>query len=99
MGLPGGSDSKESACNAGALGLIPGSGTSPREGNGYPLPVFLPGEFHGQKSLAGCSLWGGKELDMTEQPTYTHITPKQQICTNILTHIFIHFYNTHLFIE
>ena len=33
----GGSDSKESTCNAGDLGLIPGSGTSPGEGNGYPL--------------------------------------------------------------
>ena len=35
---PGGSDSKESACSAGHLGLIPGSGTSPGEGNGNPLP-------------------------------------------------------------
>ena len=32
-----GSDGKESACNAGDLGLIPGSGRSPGEGNGYPL--------------------------------------------------------------
>ena len=37
LGFPGGSDSKESACNAGDLGLIPGSGRSPGEGNGYPL--------------------------------------------------------------
>ena len=66
MGLPGGSDSKEFACNTGAQGLIPGSGRSPREGNGYPLPVFLPGEFPRQKSLRGCSSWGCKELDMTE---------------------------------
>ena len=36
-GLPGGSDSKESACSAGNLGLIPGSGRSPGEGNGYLL--------------------------------------------------------------
>ena len=34
---PGGSDSKESACNAGDLGLIPGSGRSPGEGKGNPL--------------------------------------------------------------
>ena len=33
----GGSDDKESAYNAGDLGLIPGSGRSPGEGNGYPL--------------------------------------------------------------
>ena len=37
MGFPGGSDGKESACNAGDLGSIPGSGISPEEGNGYPL--------------------------------------------------------------
>ena len=35
--FPGGSDGKESACNAGDLGSIPGSGKSPGEGNGYPL--------------------------------------------------------------
>ena len=35
--LPGGSDSKKSACSAGDLGLIPGLRRSPREGNGYPL--------------------------------------------------------------
>ncbi|CAI9157067.1 unnamed protein product [Rangifer tarandus platyrhynchus] len=36
-GLPGGSDSKASACNAGDLGLIPGLGRSPGKGNGNPL--------------------------------------------------------------
>ena len=30
------------------------------------LPIFLPGEFHGQKNLAGYSPWGCKELGMTE---------------------------------
>jgi len=34
---PGGSDGKESACNAGDPGLIPGLGRSPGEGKGYPL--------------------------------------------------------------
>ena len=37
MGFPGGSDGKESACNAGDPGSIPGSGRSPGEGNGNPL--------------------------------------------------------------
>ena len=36
-GFPGGSDSKDSACNAGDLGSIPGLGRSPGQGNGYPL--------------------------------------------------------------
>jgi len=35
--FPGGSDNKESACNAGDLGSIPGSGRSPGEGNSNPL--------------------------------------------------------------
>ena len=34
-----------------------------------PTPVFLPGEFHGQRSLGGYSPWGHKELDTTEQLT------------------------------
>ena len=37
LGFPSGSDSKESACNVGNLGLIPGWGRSSGEGNGYPL--------------------------------------------------------------
>ena len=34
-----------------------------------PTPVFLPGEFHGQRSLEGYSSWSCKELDTTEQLT------------------------------
>ena len=37
MALPGGSGGKESACHAGDLGSIPGLGTLPGEGNGYPI--------------------------------------------------------------
>ena len=36
-----------------------------------PIPVFLPGESHGQRSLVGYTSWGHKELDMTEQYTHT----------------------------
>ena len=57
MGFPDDSDGKESACNAGDQGSIPGSGRSPGEGNGLPTPVFFPGRFHGQRSLAGYSSW------------------------------------------
>ena len=42
LSIPGGSDSKESACNEGDSGLIPGSlGISPGEGNGCPLLYFF----------------------------------------------------------
>ena len=44
IGFPGGSDSKESTCNVGDLGLTPGFGRSPGGGYGQPTTVFLPGE-------------------------------------------------------
>ena len=126
LGACGGSDGKESACNAGDLGSIPGSGKSLGEGNGNPLqysclgnpmgggtwqatvhgvtkgrtrlsdftslysrrccfhppvgkvlwsrkwqpiPVLLPGKFHGQRSLVGYSTRACKESDMTEHNT------------------------------
>ena len=53
----GDSDGKESGCNAGDPGSTPWVGRSPGEGNGNPLQLFLPGEFHGQKSLADYSPW------------------------------------------
>ena len=42
MGFPGGSDGKESSCNAGDPGSIPGLGKSPGEGNGYSLQYSCP---------------------------------------------------------
>ena len=67
MGFPGGSDGKESACNAGDPGSVPGSGGSPGEGNGKPTPVFLPGKSHGWRSLVGYCPWGHRESDTTER--------------------------------
>ena len=61
VGLPDGSDGKESAWNAGNLASIPGSRRYPGEGNGNPTPVLLPGESRGQRSLLGYSPWGCKE--------------------------------------
>ena len=43
----------------------------PLEKEWQPTPVFLPGEVHGQGSLAGYSSWGHKESDRTEQLTFT----------------------------
>ena len=63
------SDSKESACNEGDLCLIPWIGKIPWRREWQSTPVFLPGEFHGQRSLAGYSSWGCKESDTTEQLT------------------------------
>ena len=47
-------------------GSIPGSGRSSGIGNGNPLQYFLPGKYHGQRSLAGLQSTGvAKELDAT----------------------------------
>ena len=63
---PGGSDGKQSACNAGDLGSIPGLGRFPWRREWQPTPVFLCGEFHGLRSLVGYSPWGCKESDTAE---------------------------------
>ena len=63
-GFPGVSDGEESPCNAGDLGLIPGSGRSPGGGHGNPLQHSCLENPHGWKSLVGCSPWGCKEADL-----------------------------------
>ena len=55
-------DSKESTCN----GFIPWVGKILWRRAWQPFPVFLPGELPWQRSLAGYSPWGHKELDKTE---------------------------------
>ena len=73
MGFLGGSDGKESACHAGDPGLIPELGRSPEGGKWLPNPVFLPGEFYGQRSLVGYSPWGRRESDTTERLSTAHL--------------------------
>ena len=57
LGFPGGSDGEDSARSVGDLGSIPGLGRCPG-GTKIPTPVFLPGEFHAQKSLVGYIVHG-----------------------------------------
>ena len=66
-GFLGGSDSEESACNTGDLGLIPGLSRSPRGGHGNPLHYSCLENLHGLRSLVGYSPRGHKESDTTEQ--------------------------------
>ena len=66
LGFPGGSDDKESACNVGDLGSIPGLGRSPEGGHGNPLQYSCLENPHGQRSLVGYSPWGHKESDRAE---------------------------------
>ena len=53
LGFPGGLDGKESACNAGDLGLIPGLGRSPGVGKGYPLQCSCLENLHRPRILVG----------------------------------------------
>ena len=66
LGFPGGSDGKESTCNAGDLGSIPGLGRSLGGGHGDPFQYSWLENPHGQRSLAGYSPWGCKESNRTE---------------------------------
>ena len=82
-GFPHSSASKESACTAGDLGLIPGLERSPGEGKGYVL------QYSGLESSMdlSCSPLSCKELDMTEQLTLLPLfcpTMKMTICIHIL---------------
>ena len=67
--LPKWLSGKEAACQCRRYkrhGFDPWVGKIPWRRKWQPAPVFLPGEFHGQRSLAGCSPWGCTESDTTE---------------------------------
>ena len=77
LGFPGGSAGKESACNAGDPGSIPGLGRSPARGHGSPL------QYSCLENSYGYSPWGCKESDTTEKLTATlylryFISPRAQ---------------------
>ena len=65
MGFPGSPTDKESACNVGESGLIPGSGRSPEEGISYPLQYF------GLENFMDCIVYGVAK-SQTERPSLSH---------------------------
>ena len=80
QGFPAGSAGKESTCNEGDLGSIPGPGKIPWRRKWQPTPVFSPGESHGQRSLVGrmgTHVHGVVESDRTEQLTHTPTVDEQ----------------------
>ena len=102
-GVPGGSDSKAPACNAGDPSSIPGSRRSSGERNGNPTPVFFPGKFHGWRSLIGYSPCGRKESDTTEwlhsfhwaqNLIYWHFKIKAIVSTQLYVEISQKMYNS-----
>ena len=72
MGFPGGSDSKESACNAGDLGSIPGSGRSPGEENGNLLQYSCLG------NPMDRGVWRATVHGVTKESDTTEATKQQQ---------------------
>ena len=72
LGFPCGSEGKESAFQWRRPRFDP-CWEDPQRREWLPTPVFLPGEFCGQRSLEGYSPWRCKELDTTERLTHTHI--------------------------
>ena len=84
LGFPGGSDSKESSCNAGDLGSIPGLGRSLGEGNGYPL------QYSGLENSMDCISMGLQKVGH-DWATFTHSLMCTQV--NMLDdHICIYIY-------
>ena len=71
-GLPKWCSGKESACQCRRCSFHPWVGKIPSRRKREPALVFLPGEFHGQRSLVGYSPWGCKESDMTEVNKHAH---------------------------
>ena len=84
LDFPADSDGEGSACNAGRPGFDPSVGKIPWKREWHPTPLFLPGEFHGQRRLAVHSPQDCKDPDTTEQLTCTHTHTR----TNTKTKLF-----------
>ena len=84
-----GSDGEESACSsgdAGEMGLIPAFGKIPWRRARQPTPVFLPREFHRQRTLMGYSSRGSKESDTTERLSLTSLPNNAfESCLSMMT--------------
>ena len=78
VGFPGGSDGKESACNAGDPGSIPGSGRSPGEGNGYPLQYSYLGNPPWTEEPGGLQSMGSQRV-RHDWATFTHQLPCRKL--------------------
>ena len=79
QGLPRWLSGKEPTCQCRRRRFYPWAGKTPWRRKWQPTPVFLPGESHGQRSLAGYSPWGHKESDTTERLTTTKTASKFHI--------------------
>ena len=82
MSIYGDSDSKESTCNAGDLGSIPGLGRSPGGGHWQPTPIFLPGESPWTEVPGGLQSMGSKRVrhDWVTKHIYIFTTYRKLSC-------------------
>ena len=89
-GLPGGSDSKESVCNAGDLGSIPGLGRYPREGNNYPL------QYSGLENSMDRGVWQATVHGVAKSQTWLSDFSLSQYSIYMYIHIhtYIHTHST-----
>ena len=67
LGFPGGSDGKESACNAGDLGSVPELGRSPGRGHGNPLQYSSLENIHGGEEPGGLQSIGSQRVGQDEK--------------------------------
>ena len=87
MGFPCGSVGKESACNAGDLGLIPGVGRSLGGGHGNPLQYSCLENANRQWSLVVYSPWSCKESDKTDQYTVLNVLFQTELFLLLLSYM------------
>ena len=88
-GLPWWLSREQSACQCRRCGFKPWVGKISWRRKWQPTPIFLPGKYHKQRRLAGYSLWGCKQSEMTEHASkhiYTH--------THTHTHTYIYVAHT-----
>ena len=78
-GLPRCSSGKEPARQCKRHKFHPWARKIPWRRKWQPTKIFLPGQSHGQRSLVGCSPWGGKELDTTEVTLHTHMPSSKEL--------------------
>ena len=87
----------------------PWVGKIPQRREWLPTPVFLPGEFHGQRSLVGYSPWGRKESDTAEQlphicvciyvglPVYRYV--HVYVCVHVYTYTCMYMFDDYIHIQ
>ena len=81
LGFPCGSAGKESACNVGDLGSIPGLGRSPGEGKGYPL------QYSGLENSMDCTVHGVEKSGTQLSDFHFHLSRKGLTCSEGTRHL------------